>query len=291
MSMSEPKIIPDSPHGLSRPVAPRVVTQATVVKGLQIARRYTPNLIGNFVGLGIRVLFFLLIANAVTYGVGGVGGGEELSGRNLFLFFQGAILLLVFNGPTLWAPINAVSTDLYNGTLEYIYSGPGSRYAYYIGTVLTDVVIAMVVFVPFYLFLVYFARAGLRNTLMILLVCAVMLVALTAMGIMIALLALLWRQVGSLAQVLGMLFEFLGGAYLPVSTFPPALRFLAYLLPYTWGYDLIRFYSFDGGWPTLLPVWQEWLIVIAYAILFTLLSRHLLAKSEIRAKQGGLHVI
>ena len=291
MSMSESKIIPDSPHTLSRPVAPRVVTQATVVKGLQIAWRYTPNLIGNFVGLGIRVLFFLLIANAVTYGVEGVGGGEELSGRNLFLFFQGAILLLVFNGPTLWAPINAVSTDLYNGTLEYIYSGPGSRYAYYIGTVLTDVVIAMVVFVPFYLFLVYFAQAGLRNTLMILLVCAVMLVALTAMGIMIALLALLWRQVGSLAQVLGMLFEFLGGAYLPVSTFPPALRFLAYLLPYTWGYDLIRFYSFDGGWPTLAAC----LAGVADCDrlrhpLHTAIAL-LLAKSEIRAKQGGLHVI
>jgi ABC-2 type transport system permease protein len=287
MSTSELKTTPVPARGLSRPVAPLVVTKATVVKGLQIAQRYKPNLIGNFVGLGIRVLFFLLIANAVTYGV----NGEDLSGRNLFLFFQGAILLLVFNGPTLWAPINAVSTDLYNGTLEYIYSGPGSRYAYYVGTVLTDVIIAMVIFVPFYLFLVYVARAGLKNTLMILVVCAVMLVALTAMGIMIALLALLWRQVGSLAQVLGMLFEFLGGAYLPVSTFPPALRFLAYLLPYTWGYDLIRYYSFDGDWPTLLPVWQEWVIVVAYAILFTLLSRYLLAKSEIRAKQGGLHVI
>jgi hypothetical protein len=33
---------------------------------------------------------------------------------------------------------------------------------------------------------------------------------LTAMGIMIALLALLWRQVGSVAQVLGVLFEMLG---------------------------------------------------------------------------------
>ena len=46
---------------------------------------------------------------------------------------------------------------------------------------------------------------------LILLVCAVVLVALTAMGVMIGLLALLWRQVSSIAQVLGMLFEFLGG--------------------------------------------------------------------------------
>ena len=275
---------------LSQPVAPTVVVSATVVKGLRVARRYLPNLLGSFVGLALRVMFFLLIANAVAFGIG-VGGEETLSGRNLFLFFQGALLLLVFNGPTLWAPINAVTTDLYNGTLEYIYSVLGSRYAYFVGTVLTDVIIALVVFIPFYLFLVFFAQAGLRNTLMILLVCAVTLVSLTAMGIMIALMALLWRQVSSLAQIVGMLFEFVGGAYLPVSTFPPLLRWFAYLLPYTWGYDLIRFYSFDGDWPTLLPVWQEWVLVCLYALLFTVLSRFLLKRAARKAKERGLHII
>lgn len=275
---------------LSRSVSPPTITAATVVKGLQVARRYAPNLIGSFVGLAIRVLFFLLIANAVTFGLG-TTDGATLDGRNLFIFFQGALLLLIFQGPTLWAPINAVTTDLYNGTLEYIYSNPGSRYAYYVGTVLTDVVISSVVFVPFYLFLVYVARATLFNTLMILAVCGATLVALTAMGIMIALLALLWRQVSSLAQILGLLFEFLGGAYLPVNTFPPALQFFAYLLPYTWGYDLIRYYSFDGQWATLQPVWVEWMVLILYAFLFTFVSRYLLRRAEMRAKQAGLHII
>ncbi len=113
---------------------------------------------------------------------------------------------------------------------------------------LTEVVISLTIFVPFYLFLIWCAAAGAVNMALILLVCAVVLVALTAMGVMIGLLALLWRQVSSIAQVLGMLFEFLGGAYLPVSNFPQPLQYLAYLLPYTWGYDLIRYYSFDGHW-------------------------------------------
>ena len=275
-------------QSLSKPVPPWEITHATVVKGLHVARRYLPNLIGSFVGLAVRILFFLLIAKAATFGA---AGQEGLSGRDLFLFFQGALLLLVFNGPTLWAPIQAVTTDLYNGTLEYLYSNPGSRYAYYVGTVLTDVIISMVIFVPFYLFLVVFARAGVRNMLMILLVCALVLVALTAMGVMIALLALLWRQVGSIASVLGMLFEFLGGAYLPVSTFPAPLQFLAYFIPYTWGYDLIRYYSFDGEWQTLQPVWLEWIILGLFAVLFTFLSRHLLGRTERYAKRGGLHII
>jgi ABC-2 type transport system permease protein len=286
--MEESVVAADSVHSLSRPVSPFTITYATVVKGLQVARRYLPNLIGSFVGLAVRILFFLLIANAATFGAADEG---SLSGRDLFLFFQGALLLLVFNGPTLWGPIQAVTSDLYNGTLEYLYSGPGSRYAYYVGTVLTEVVISLVIFVPFYVFLAAIARAGARNMLLILLVCAVVLVALTAMGVMIALLALLWRQVSSIASVLGMLFEFLGGAYLPVSSFPAPLQLLAYLIPYTWGYDLIRYYSFDGDWQTLQPVWLEWIILGAFAVVFTLLSRYLLQRTEQYAKRNGLHII
>lgn len=270
---------------LSRPTSPFTIAGATLIKGIQVARRYLPNLIGGFVQTAVRVLFFLLIANVVTYGENG------LAGRELFLFFQGALLLLVFNGATLWGPINAVTTDLYNGTLEYLYSSPGSRYAYYVGNVLAEVIISLVIFIPFYLFLIYYARAGWVDMVMVLVVCLVVLVTLTAMGIMIALLALLWRQVNSIAQVLGILFEFLAGAYLPVSTFPTPIQYLAYLLPYTWGYDLIRYYSFSRNWETLLPVWQEWVIVLAYALLFFIISRDLLRRAERRAKEIGLNVI
>jgi len=126
---------------------------------------------------------------------------------------------------------------------------------------------------------------------LILLTCVATLVTLTAMGVTIALRALLWRQVSSIASVLGLLFEFLSGAYLPVTAFPTMVQYLAYLLPYTWGYDLIRYYSFDGNWQTLLPVWQEWVIIILYAILFTLGSRYLLGKAEQRARRSGLHLI
>ena len=91
--------------------------------------------------------------------------------------------------------------------------------------------------------------------------------------------------------MLGILFEMLAGAYLPVSAFPKALQYLAYLLPYTWGYDLIRYYSFAGRWQTILPVWQEWAITLVYAILYTAVSRYLLGKAERLAKRSGLHVI
>ena len=47
------------------------------------------------------------------------------------------------------------------------------------------------------------------------------------MGIMFALLVLLWRQVSSLLEILGMLFEFLAGAYMPISNFPEVVQYFA----------------------------------------------------------------
>ena len=178
-----------------------------------------------------------------------------------------------------------------SSTTEFLYSNPGSRYAYYVGSVLARVIVESVLFLPLYGLLAVYSRASLPDLLMVLLTCAVIMVALTAMGVMVGLLALLWRQVDSIAQVLGVMFEMIGGAYLPVVAFPGFMRYLAYPLPHTWGYDLIRYYSFGGNWQTLLPVWQEWAIIIVFAVVFTLASRHLLGKAEQRAKKNGLHVI
>lgn len=279
---------PVQAQSLSRPVSAWTTIQATTLKELQIAGRYLPNLVGNFVELAIRVSFFFLLASVVALDG---EAGPSLAGRDLFIFFQGGLLLFVFNRPTVWGPIQAVTDDLYNGVLEFLYSTPCSRYAYYVGTVLAKVSINMVIFLPLYLVLIFSSDASLGSMLMVLLACLVVLVALTAMGIMIAILALLWRQVTSIANVLSILFEMLAGAYIPITAFPEAAQYLAYLLPYTWGYDLIRYYSFNGNWQTILPVWQEWLLISLFALVFTLLSRYLLARAEQRAKHNGLHII
>lgn len=275
---------------LSRSSTPLAVTWATFIKNLQIVRRYVPNLIGGLVEIAIRAVFFLLMANTVSLKALSVVG-RELSGRELFIFFQGSLLLFTFTRSTLWGPINAVSNDLYNGTLEYLYSLPGSRYAYYVGTVLAEVAQGMLIFLPLYGLLVITSRANPLNMLMILLAGALTLAALTALGIMIALLALVWRQVGSIASVLGILFELLAGAYLPVTAYPLPVQYLAYLLPYTWGYDLVRYYALSGDWPTLLPVWQEWTALGIFALIYIALSRYLLGKAEQMAKKTGLHII
>jgi ABC-2 type transport system permease protein len=282
-------------HSLSRPVSPLAITLATLRKNLQITVRYLPNLLGTLVEISVRALFFLLFSNVISVN-GREMSGIAMTGHNLFIFLLGSLVLFVFTRSTLWGPINAVTNDLYNGTLEYLYSSPGSRYAYYVGVVLSEVTVSLVVFIPLFILLVVISGVDLSSLLLMLLTSAMVLVSLTAMGIMIGLLALLWRQVGSIASVLGILFEMLAGAYLPLSAFPPGVRVFSYVLPFTWGYDLLRFYSFGAqgaadAWQTILPVWQEWGVVIVFAVVFTAVSRYLLMRAEKLAKQQGLSVL
>lgn len=275
---------------LARPVNAWDVFRATVLKELWTAPKYKGNLIGTLIQLGVRMLFFVLLSNIVAVRQTETFG-RELTGKELFVFFQGAMLLLVFKGTALWTPLNSVSRDLSNGTLEFLYSNPCSRYAYYIGTVVSDIIISQPVFLPMYVALLIVAGAAISNMLMVLLVCVAIFFTLSAMGVMVALLGLLWKQATAMAGVIEICLEMLSGAYFPIMTFPLVLQYSAYVLPFTWGYDLIRYYSFDGAWVTLLPVWQEWLILGVYAVAYTLVSRELLRRVERHAKQKGLHLL
>lgn len=262
------------------------VMSATVVKSLQLTRRYLPNLIGLVVQMGVRVLFFLMLSGFVTY-----DGKNHLEGHQLFTFLMAGMLLMVFNNTALYAPLNAVTQDLMNGTLEYLYTNPIARYPYYIGTAIASALVDLVAFVPLFLYLVWYANTDFVNSLSILAVCILVLITLMAFGTMIALLGLLWRQVASVVGVVGLLFEFLAGAYLPVSEFPSFVKYMAYALPYTWGYDLVRYYSLGSHWNTLVPYWMEWAIVGTSAAVFTTAAAILLRLVESRAKKQGLHLL
>jgi ABC-2 type transport system permease protein len=263
--------------------------KATVIKDLRIARRYRQGLITGIIYSAARLLFFVFFSNAISINASELG--REMTSSDLFIFFQGSLVLWIFIGIATGTPLRAVGNDLYNGTLEYLYTNPCPRYAYYVGSILSDVILTQITFLPLYLILAFFSKAGIENMVMVLLVCVTVFITLTALGVMIAGLELLWRNVGAVVGLLHLVFETLAGAFFPISAFPPVLQYMAYLLPFTWGYDLVRYYSFDRSWNTILPVWQEWIVIIVSAIIFTVLSRYLLKQVEGLAKREGLNLI
>jgi len=221
-------------------------------------------------------------------------GYEWLTQSDIIIFYLGAILIMTFNSTAIWTPLNNVQRDLYNGTLEYLFFNPSSRYGYFIGSILSDGAIKFaVLFLPVLAVLSF--ASGIFNhpgaLAGVFIVSMVVLVNLISMGVLISLSAILWKQVNALAGILNTLFQFLAGAFFPITAFPQPVQYFAYLLPQTFGYDLVRFYSFRGKWQTILPVEVEIAILVFFTIIYLILSIVLLKKTEHFSKKTGLHRI
>lgn len=275
--------------GLPKPVTTWTVLKASIIKDLKIAISYRVGLFGGIIELLVRMLFFLTFASVITFEADLLG--RPMTTTDIFVFFQASLVLWIFRAAALHTPLETVDRDLYFGTLEYLYTNPCSRYAYYVGSILSSILLSTVVFVPLYLILIYVSKANITNMIMVLLVCLVSFITLTALGVMIAGAALLWRNVGSIAGLVNLAFEFLAGAFFPISAFPQFIQYISYLVPFTWGYDLVRYYSFNREWQTILPVWQEWLILSLSGVFFAVLSYYLLKKVERLAKKKGLNLL
>jgi ABC-2 type transport system permease protein len=263
-----------------------LVVSETIKKQLTLRFRYKANMVGEAFGVMLQVAIFAAMAGAVT-----LVGVNSLQGNDVFIFFLASLILIVFSTVALSAPLNAVIQDLHNGTLEYLFSTPISRFAYFIGTAIAEAISKSIFFVPMLLVLILFSGVNFYIGLMILAVCITVIVGLIAFGVLVALMGVMWKQVTAIATLLFTFFEFICGAYFPVTSMPIVFQVIAYGLPHTWGYDLIRYYSFQGTWTPIMPIQMEWLMLFVYATFYIVVSSKLLRIVEQRAKRSGLHLI
>ncbi|MGY5881593.1 MAG: ABC transporter permease [Candidatus Thorarchaeota archaeon] len=263
-----------------------LVVGETIKKQLTLRFRYKANMVGEAFGVMLQVAIFAAMAGAVT-----LVGVNSLEGNDVFIFFLASLILIVFSTVALSAPLNAVIQDLHNGTLEYLFSTPISRFAYFIGTAIAEAISKSIFFIPMLLGLILISGVSFYTGLMILAVCVTVIVGLIAFGVLVALMGVMWKQVSAIATLLFTFFEFICGAYFPVTSMPIVFQVIAYGLPHTWGYDLIRYYSFQGTWTPIIPVQFEWLMLVVYATLYILVASKLLRIVEQRAKKTGLHLI
>jgi ABC-2 type transport system permease protein len=263
-----------------------LVVSETVKKQLTLRFRYKANMVGEAFGVMLQVAIFAAMAGAVT-----LVGVNSLEGNDVFIFFLASLILIVFSTVALSAPLNAVIQDLHNGTLEYLFSTPISRFAYFVGTAISEAISKSIFFLPMLLVLILISGVNFYTGLMILAVCITVIVGLIAFGVLVALMGVMWKQVSAIAALLFTFFEFICGAYFPVTSMPIVFQVIAYGLPHTWGYDLIRYYSFQGTWTPIVPIQFEWLMLFVYATIYIVLASKLLRIVEQRAKRTGLHLI
>lgn len=281
--------VPKPNFGLSQSTTTFSIIKSTVVMNFHIFTRYKANFIGGFFEIGIMTAAMFLFSTVVNFR--NVNLFKTDPGENaMFIFFLAGMLMMFFQNTALFVPVNSVRRDLYNGALEYIYSGPQSRYAYLVGNIIADLLIRQIFMIPMLIGLIALVGISYHIFFMIMVI-LVFFSVVTSVGIMVSLMAITWKQVGNLVQIFALLLQFVGGVFLPVQSFPVAIQWVAFLLPFTFAYDLLRYYTFQGNWNPLIPLHFEWLALIAYALFFYFISQYLIRKVERYAKKSGLHIL
>jgi ABC-2 type transport system permease protein len=161
-----------------------------------------------------------------------------------------------------------------------------------IGNVLGDAIIRFFfLFLPMFTIMMFFIQVEIQFLIAIGIIALITLATLMSLGILVSLTVVLWKDVRGIIGIIGLLFQFLGGAFFPVQTFPEPVQMLALLMPYTLGFDLVRWASFEGSWITILPLEIEVILLVVYAFLYLAVSVFLMKRVIRHAKTKGLHLI
>ena len=271
-----------------------------VKRDLTNIRRYKIRLIGWFLNMSIGMFTGYLFSVLFEFNPATVGETGISNATQIFVFFIGGVAIGTFSDTALWAPMGRINQDIHYGTLEAVFVTPSNRVAYLLSPIFSDALLNMIFFIPAYL-IIMAVNGTLTNLYVIgttLLVVGVTIASMVAFGLFFAMIALLVRKSQPIAVFLSMLMQFLCGAYVPVQAydamhpvFGPMLKYFACCFPYTYCYDLFRFYTFGAGYSTLFPVWSEFLILGLTSLGFLVLAGFLLKVVERKAKNVGLSIL
>lgn len=261
-------------------------------------RRYVMRLVGwvlnMMIGLGAGYLFGVILNfNSLTASETGI------LPTDVFVFFAGGIALSTFSDTALWAPMGRVQQDIHYGTLEAVFVTPTSRLSYLTAPIISDSILNLAFFIPAYIIImaVNGSLTNFRTIGLTLLIVLMTILTMIAFGIFFAMLAILVRRIQPVAIFLSNIFQFVCGAFVPVQAFASmtkagvALKYFAQLFPYTYCYDLFRYFMFGEAYKTLLPVWSEFVLLIITSIMFLVIAYFLLKRVEKKAKKSGLSIL
>lgn len=102
-------------------------------------------------------------------------------------------------------------------------------------------------------------------------------------SLMLVGLMLMHPDTDQLVSFLGNITPFICGLYVPLTVIPGIFRSISYVLPFTWGLDLIRFYSFQHE--PFLPAALEWQLLISLVVLYLIAGSYIYQRLEKRARK------
>lgn len=189
----------------------------------------------------------------------------------------------------------AISTMAYNlqeearqGTLEQWYMSPAPTSMIQFGRTLATFMLTTVTLLPVVVPLIWFFQIELPWRWSAVPVFMILLLGVYGFGFFVGGAALLFKQVGPLANMVQNLLLFLNGSFVPVERFPDWLAGVAYTLPTSQGIILLRRIILDDE--SLMALWQDgsllWLM--AHSTIYLAVGLAFFSFAERLAKQRGL---
>ena len=237
-------------------------------------------------------LGFFFVGQALLIGIGLTGERnsealQELTGYSDYVTFAvlGFMVLgfgLTFLSGFVWSVVD----ELYAGTLEYSFAAPMRRLTFFLGNVLTRILLSfayMAVYVPAFvlLFGLSFDPVAFSRAIPVLLLGTV---GMIGMGMATAGIVLYLRDPGPFISILEMLVFALSGAMYPVSILPKGLQYLARALPYAPTTEAVRKVVAYGYGASINEITYLLFVSLAYGLLGYLTYKW----SEKQAKIVGL---
>jgi ABC-2 type transport system permease protein len=258
-----------------------------VKKQLIVMTRYPVNFVVSFAQIFFIILLFTFAM--LMFNPGGVQIGEQSGPVGAIMMF--GLILFLFLSSTLWDIGYSIRWEQYEGTLESLYLTPASKFASLVSRVTVSLawtglnVLAALLFVQYILGRLPFHNLGLAGYILIMSLSG-------TFGFGFAFAAYTLRVKES-AQLTANFLQFalmVGCAmFFPFSALPPVVRLVSRLIPLSYCVDAFRstLMGYPAGFPELLPIQQELIIVTLFGLLMPPLGYGLYKAAERTVRLDG----
>jgi ABC-2 type transport system permease protein len=256
-------------------------------KELLIASRYRFGAINQI----FQPLYQTLIPGVLlgaTFAIGGeaVGLQESAGTTDLVGYLFLGMLALNLSTAGFWGVAFSIKQELDVGTLEPGWLTPTRRETFIVGMTLSGLLLAVVATAILVGVGIWLFGARMAPALAIAIpILAVSAVGVLGIGYLIGAIVLRMRDANFFVDATDFLFVAVSGAAFPIVVLPDVMRWIAYLLPTTYGLDLMRVAAL--GTPPLVPLPLEWLMLAVTSVGFVAVGRWAWLGTELRLRRLG----
>lgn len=254
---------------------------------LLTARRYSVDWWGSIILPLVNLIPFLVAIFYAQY-VGWINNLSSVLGtNNLILYYLVGIVYWNYV-ESLWVSVMTLRYYMRIGLFEDIFALPITAFEYIIAWALLELFAVTVSSAPLIIIAtaLLLLNTGYINFLFCILVFFASILASFGFAFVLFGATLIFKEGDEIISLIGNSAPFLGGLYFPVSILSKPLELIGLIFPFSWGLDLIRFYSL--GTTTILPNYLEHLVFIFICCVYLVGGIITYRILEIKARRKGI---